>query len=153
MRLRVQPFDPRHYDRAGVKPQDIRSLDDLLHKSPAVDKPDLTAAQAVNPPYDDLLAQTGGTSEHYEMRVGRDRGLDQLPVKVEAHKSLAGSAYAVTVPKAREILKDKIRIGIPMEVRLPGSLPRYELKARRFFDHSKTGNTPTPVPSRTTAGN
>ncbi|MDP2660127.1 MAG: AMP-binding protein [Dehalococcoidia bacterium] len=91
-----------------------------------------------------LLGLAGGVSEHFEMHVWRESGLDQLRVRVEASKSLADSAYSVTAARAQEILRDKIRVGIPVEVLPPGSLPRYELKARRFFDHRRTGSTPPP---------
>ena len=96
-----------------------------------------------------LLGQTGGTSEHYEMHVWKNKGLDELLVRVEAHKSLADSAYAVTAARAQDILKDRIRVGIPVEVLPPGSLPRYELKAKRFFDHRKAGTMPPSIANRT----
>lgn len=98
-----------------------------------------------------LLAEAGGVSEHYEMHVWRDKGLDEILVRVEAAKDLPESAYAEKQTRAREILKDSVRVGIPVEVLPPGSLPRYELKAKRFFDHRKTGTTP-PVITRAKGG-
>lgn len=92
-----------------------------------------------------LLADAGGFSEHYEIHVWRDKGLDEVMVRAEASQELPDSAYQQTEARAREILRDRIRVTIPVDILVPGSLPRYELKAKRFFDHRKTGTTP---PSR-----
>lgn len=89
-----------------------------------------------------LLAEVNGTSEHYEMHVWRDKGLDELMVRVEASRDLADSEHSETALRAEELLRQRIRVRIPVEVMQPGSLPRYELKARRFFDHRKTGTMP-----------
>jgi phenylacetate-CoA ligase len=82
-----------------------------------------------------LLAEVEGTSEHYELHVWREKGLDQLLVKVEAERQVAPSAYDAVAARAQELLHHRVRVRIPVEVLPPGSLPRYELKAKRFFDH------------------
>lgn len=92
-----------------------------------------------------LLGEVPGTSEHFEMHVWREKGLDELLVRVEASRELGGSSYGETEAQAREVLRHRVRVRIPVEVLPPGSLPRYELKARRFFDHRKTGTRP-PAP-------
>jgi phenylacetate-CoA ligase len=43
--------------------------------------------------------------------------------------------YAELRRDAETVFKSVIGVGIGVEVQKPGSLPRYELKARRFFDH------------------
>lgn len=48
------PFYRRRWEEAGVSPATLKSLDDLA-KFPVVQKSDLRAAQAVNPPFGDYL--------------------------------------------------------------------------------------------------
>jgi len=43
--------------------------------------------------------------------------------------------YPALKREAEEILKSAIAVTIGVDVQTPGSLPRYELKAKRFFDH------------------
>ena len=88
-----------------------------------------------------LLGEVKGTSEHFEMHVWREKGLDELLVRVEASRDVADSRRE-TEARAQELLRHRIRVRIPVEVLPPGSLPRYELKARRFFDHRKMGTLP-----------
>lgn len=89
-----------------------------------------------------LLSEVKGTSEHFEMHVWRQEGLDELLVRIEASKELEVYYYGETATRAQEILRHRIRVRIPVEVLPPNSLPRYELKARRFFDHRKLGTLP-----------
>ena len=92
-----------------------------------------------------LLGDVKGTSEHFEMHVWREKGLDELLVRVEASRGLDQSCYGETCARAQELLRHRVRVRIPVEVLPPGSLPRYELKAKRFFDHRKAGTAPPRV--------
>lgn len=50
------PFYRRKYDAAGIKPEDIRSLDDFKRKVPFTDKKEFLQYQQAKPPYGDTLA-------------------------------------------------------------------------------------------------
>ena len=50
------PFYRRRFDEAGLKPGDIRSLEDFKRKVPITDKDDFLALQQERPPYGDTLA-------------------------------------------------------------------------------------------------
>lgn len=50
------PFYRRKFDAAGLKPSDIRSLDDFKHKVPITDKSEFIGLQQQRPPYGDTLA-------------------------------------------------------------------------------------------------
>ena len=50
------PFYRRKFDAAGVKPDDVRSLDDLKTKVPITDKSEFIGLQQERPPYGDTLA-------------------------------------------------------------------------------------------------
>ncbi len=45
------------YDRAGVKPEDIKTLDDFIEKIPAIDKPDVVRYQGECPPFGDSIVK------------------------------------------------------------------------------------------------
>ena len=50
------PFYRQKFDKAGIKPSDIRSLDDFKRKVPITDKSEFIALQQQRPPYGDTLA-------------------------------------------------------------------------------------------------
>jgi phenylacetate-CoA ligase len=82
-----------------------------------------------------LLHRATGLSEHYELHVGRDATNDFVTVKVEARPETSRDGYARLGAEVEQILKGAIGVSIAVEVQAPGALPRYELKAKRFFDH------------------
>ncbi|MGH6954554.1 MAG: phenylacetate--CoA ligase family protein [Alphaproteobacteria bacterium] len=66
------PFYRRRFDEIGLRPEDIRTLDDFKYKIPTTDKSDIIHLQAERPPYGPSLAlpaefvhqhfQTSGTT-------------------------------------------------------------------------------------------
>ena len=82
-----------------------------------------------------LLHRVAGLSEHYELHVGRDALNDFVTVKVEARGEIDENRYASVSREAEAVFKSAIGVSIGVEIQKPGSLPRYELKAKRFFDH------------------
>jgi len=49
------PFYRRRFDEVGLKPEDIRTLEDYRRKVPITDKQDFIHLQQENPPYGDTL--------------------------------------------------------------------------------------------------
>ena len=82
-----------------------------------------------------LLHKVPELSEHYELHVDRDEANDFVTVKVEARGETRAEDYAALGRKAESVLKSAIGVTIGVEVQARGTLPRYELKAKRFFDH------------------
>jgi len=82
-----------------------------------------------------MLHRVTGLSEHYELHVGRDAANDFVTVKAEARPELDERRYGELRRDAEAVFKSAIGVSIGVEVQKPGSLPRYELKAKRFFDH------------------
>ena len=82
-----------------------------------------------------LLGDVKGLTSHYEIHVTRGRAGDELAVKVEAQPDVRSEQYETLRKKAEQLLYERIMARIAVEVHTPGSLPRYELKAKRFFDH------------------
>ena len=86
-----------------------------------------------------LLGEAPGLSEHYEIHVDADDKTDSIMVKVEAARDLLESSYDAIRQEAEAMLTKKIMVRIGVELFAPDSLPRYELKAKRFFDHRPEG--------------
>ena len=82
-----------------------------------------------------LLHRVSGLSEHYEVHVGREARNDFVTVKVEARGGVPAAGYAQLGADVEQTLRASIGVSIGVEVQAPGALPRYELKAKRFFDH------------------
>lgn len=69
----------------------------------------------------------------FEVKVARDRELAELVVRIEVTASAEPLAVAAAVAEAlAEEIHRRLALRPRVEVVPPGSLPRYELKARRF---------------------
>ena len=82
-----------------------------------------------------LLSDVPGLSSHYELHVNPGRLNDEVTVKVEPEAGTSLEKFSSMAKDLQAVLKAKIGVTIGVEVSEPGSLPRYELKAKRFFDH------------------
>lgn len=87
-----------------------------------------------------LLHRVAGLSEHYELHVSREAANDAVTVKVEARPDMPETRYPALRAEAEGVLKGTIGVTIGVVVLGPGTLPRYELKAKRFFDHRPAGH-------------
>jgi phenylacetate-CoA ligase len=87
-----------------------------------------------------LLHKVPELSEHYEIHADRDESNDSVTVKVEARTGVRADDYDAVARSAEHVLKTAIGVSISVAVQAPGTLPRYELKARRFFDHRPAGH-------------
>ncbi|TDA64103.1 MAG: phenylacetate--CoA ligase family protein [Clostridia bacterium] len=84
-----------------------------------------------------ILFGVEGLSENLEIHFydgGVGKG-DQVMVKVEAAPQVEAVNYEVLKQKAETELRIKAGVRIDVEIVPPGTLPRYELKAKRVFDH------------------
>ena len=82
-----------------------------------------------------LLGDVRGLSPNYEIHVSSGHLNDEITVKVESAVDVSSSDYPTLQKNAERVLYDKILVRIGVEIHKPGALPRYELKAKRFFDH------------------
>jgi phenylacetate-CoA ligase len=78
-------------------------------------------------------------SEHYEIHASLQDNTDAVDVKVEARPGVEADRYAGLGQQMATILHEAIKVRIGVEVVPPDTLPRYELKAKRFFDHRPAG--------------
>ncbi len=82
-----------------------------------------------------LLSDVPGLSSHYELHVASGNLNDEVTVKVEPSMGVSSTSYHSLERDLQAVIKAKIGVTIMVEVVSPGDLPRYELKAKRFFDH------------------
>jgi len=82
-----------------------------------------------------IIGNIEGFSEHLEIHFGSGAGGDTVNVKVEAEIGIEADKYDALKEKLLEDLRYGIGVGMKIEILPPKSLPRYELKAKRVFDH------------------
>jgi phenylacetate-CoA ligase len=87
-----------------------------------------------------LLHQVARLSQHYEVHASREAANDVVTVKAEARPDVPVDVYPAVSAEAAAVLRAAIGVTIGVDVVGPGSLPRYELKAKRFFDHRPPGH-------------
>jgi phenylacetate-CoA ligase len=78
---------------------------------------------------EDVVSHVGGVAE-YRVRVFTERSLTELGIEAEpdaAHMSDQGLAHRIEAA-----LRDALALRIPVTLVAPGSLPRFEMKARRW---------------------
>ncbi|MDW8041615.1 MAG: AMP-binding protein [Nitrososphaerota archaeon] len=84
---------------------------------------------------ENIIRSVLGTSPHLEIHIRLDeRGMDDMLVKVEADPSVPKSAFKDLEERVSEELRRSIGVRLAVEVVAPGTLPRYELKAKKMID-------------------
>jgi phenylacetate-CoA ligase len=84
---------------------------------------------------EEIMTGVSGATPHYEIHVDRVSGNDQTTVQMEADPDLDEGDYGDLRDDLEAEMHEAIGVRIDFEVVEPQSLPRYELKSRRFFDH------------------
>ncbi len=84
-----------------------------------------------------ILGDVRELSPNYEIHAAKGRIADELTVKVEAQPDYPAERYGDLKSRVEKLLYERIFVRIAVEIQPPGTLPRYELKAKRFFDHRK----------------
>lgn len=89
---------------------------------------------------ENLIGELPGLSNHYELHITRRDGMDRMRVKVEA------AGPEVNLEAIGASLSNHIRthLGVRLEVEalVPETLPRYQLKTKRIFDHREPDDRP-----------
>jgi phenylacetate-CoA ligase len=90
---------------------------------------------------ENLLGDVDGLSAHYELHITRESGFDRMLVKVEAD-ARCGRQIGELDGHLNALLHSAIGVRLETEVLLADSLPRYELKSKRVFDHRNAAERP-----------
>jgi len=77
---------------------------------------------------EEIIRRVGGVAE-YQVRVSRAQALSELTITVEPQPEVAAIELADRLARA---LESSLALRVPVRLAEPGSLPRYESKARRW---------------------
>ncbi|MHB1406230.1 MAG: phenylacetate--CoA ligase family protein [Desulfitobacteriaceae bacterium] len=77
--------------------------------------------------------------EEFQIIFFKEKGIDQVKVSVEPRSEVAQDSYREIERAVSEQLKRAHRLSFIVEVVAPGTLPRFELKAKRIQDLRQTG--------------
>jgi phenylacetate-CoA ligase len=83
---------------------------------------------------EDLLQKVSGSGDEFELRLCRSGELDEVIVRAEANPCVQPEEYSRLAEEISGCLRSALGIRLPVEIVPPGSLPRYELKAKRWVD-------------------
>lgn len=81
---------------------------------------------------ENLIGEMPGLSNHYELHVSRQEGMDRMLVKVESGRPDT-DFHALGVGLA-DHFRTHLGVRLEVEVLAPETLPRYQLKTKRIFD-------------------
>lgn len=89
---------------------------------------------------ENLIGEVTGLSNHYELHITRQDGMDRMLVKVEA----THEADYLQGPQEALVRHIRSHLGVRLEVEVfpPETLPRYQLKTKRIFDHREHEDRP-----------
>ncbi|MEM1247230.1 MAG: phenylacetate--CoA ligase family protein [Acidobacteriota bacterium] len=79
----------------------------------------------------DFEAQSPATVDEYRVDVHRRDEMIELKMTVE----ISGAPAEATAAGLSELLRHRLKLRVPIEIAESGSLPRFELKAKRFHRH------------------
>jgi phenylacetate-CoA ligase len=83
---------------------------------------------------EELLREEFQQVEEYEIIVERKGTMDKITLRVEPQQEMEDNALAKLSARLSERLKMKTNLGFNITFALPGDLPRYTLKSKRFKD-------------------
>lgn len=88
---------------------------------------------------EDVVRSMQGLGNEYEVIVDKKGDTDTITLKVELTEEAGHSAIQELRSELSTQLRLKTNLGYNLEILPPNSLPRYEVKARRFKDLRKKG--------------
>ncbi|MBM4329082.1 MAG: phenylacetate--CoA ligase [Deltaproteobacteria bacterium] len=88
---------------------------------------------------EDVVRSFPGLSHEYEVVVEKRGDMDHITLKVELAEGSGQDASSIT-EKLKTELRFKTNLGYEIQTHPYGSLPRYEVKAKRFKDLRKRGD-------------
>jgi phenylacetate-CoA ligase len=89
---------------------------------------------------ENLIGSVPGLTNHYELHVTRSNGMDRMLVRAETAESSVD--LEVTTGHLAAALRESLGVRLEAEAVAPGTLPRYELKTKRIFDHRSPDERP-----------
>lgn len=86
---------------------------------------------------EELIRNVPELSDDFMLILERRNEADEVTVEVEPNPALPGSRHEEVRLQLEETLRRALTIRIPVRLAAPGSLPRFELKAKRWADRRR----------------
>ena len=84
---------------------------------------------------ENILGDIDGVSSNYELHMTQDEGNDEMEIKFEPEKVIPETKWAELSNQVQQVVRDKLKVRMKVTPSPPSSLPRYDLKTKRVFDH------------------
>ncbi len=84
---------------------------------------------------ENVLGSARGVSSNYELHMTRDQDNDEMEVKFEPQPDVPAADWPALAETVAGEIQQQLKVRIAVQPVEPGSLPRYDLKTKRIFDH------------------
>tara|TARA_B100000686_G_C16128428_1_gene636103 strand:- start:148 stop:477 length:330 start_codon:yes stop_codon:yes gene_type:complete len=84
---------------------------------------------------ENILGDIIGVSSNYELHMTQDQGNDEMEIKFEPEQVVPEAKWVELCKQVQQVIKDKLKVRMKVTANHPSSLPRYDLKTKRVFDH------------------
>ena len=84
---------------------------------------------------ENILGDVVGVSSNYELHMTQDQGNDEMEIKFEPEQVVPEAEWVELSKQVQKVVRDKLKVRMEVTPSPPSSLPRYDLKTKRVFDH------------------
>jgi phenylacetate-CoA ligase len=84
---------------------------------------------------ENLIGDVGGLTPFYEIHISREDDTDHMLVRVEAGTAVEGTEYETLRERLEALYRSRLGVKIEVQVCVPQTVERQELKTNRIFDH------------------
>ena len=84
---------------------------------------------------ENVLGNTEGVSVNYELHLIRENDNDEMEIKFEPVLGVDKGSWGALADEVSGRIREDLKVRMAVTPQAPGSLPRYDLKTKRVFDH------------------
>ena len=84
---------------------------------------------------ENILGGINGVSSNYELHLRREDDNDEMEIKFEPDPNVDKANWAALSEEVGSRIREVLKVRMAVTYQVPGSLPRYDLKTKRVFDH------------------
>jgi phenylacetate-CoA ligase len=84
---------------------------------------------------ENVLGAAQGVSANYEIHMTRDKDNDEMEIKFEPEAGVPETDWPALTERVAGSIRDQLMVRMAVTPVKPESLPRYDLKTKRVFDH------------------
>jgi len=84
---------------------------------------------------ENILGGISGVSSNYELHMTREGNNDEMEIKFEPDPQVDKASWGTLSEKVSSKIREVLKVRMAVTYQAPESLPRYDLKTKRVFDH------------------